>query len=61
MITFDTLIIGLAFSINLNNNQYKFAILIKNNLLRFIRTIEMITAFAFKILIYLLGFALTGY
>jgi len=35
--------------------------LIKNNLLRFIRTIEMITAFVFKILIYLLGFALTGY
>ena len=62
MITFDTLIIGLAFHIyQFSNNQYTFAILIKDNLLCFIRTIKMITAFAFRILIYLLGFALAGY
>ena len=35
--------------------------MIKDNLLRFTRTIKMITAFAFKILIYLLVFALAGY
>lgn len=52
---------GFFISINLNNNQYTFAILIKDNLLCFIRTIKMITAFAFRILIYLLGFALAGY
>ncbi len=35
--------------------------MIKDNLLRFTRTIKMITAFAFKILIYLLVFALAVY